>query len=135
MGSAQQAIEDQRERLMQRLQSLTARVSAPQPLREGRLMRMVGMKLEAEGCDGAIGERCRVLSETARVEAEIVGFADGRLVLMPEGDVAGLQLGARVQPLGERANVAVDEQLFGRVIGCAPLQSQRLASGQGAQSP
>jgi flagellum-specific ATP synthase len=116
MRSAQQAIEDQRERLMQRLQSLTARVSAPQPLREGRLMRMVGMKLEAEGCDGAIGERCRVLSETARVEAEIVGFADGRLVLMPEGDVAGLQLGARVQPLGERANVAVDEQLFGRVI-------------------
>jgi flagellum-specific ATP synthase len=116
MRSVQQEIEDQRGRLSQRLQTLSDRIATPVPVREGRLMRMVGMKLEAEGCDGAIGERCRVLSETAQVEAEIVGFADGRLVLMSEGDIAGLQLGARVQPLGKRASVAVDEQLFGRVI-------------------
>jgi len=88
----------------------------PTPRLEGSLVRMVGMKLEAEGCDGAIGERCRVSCEGATVDAEIVGFADGRLVLMPEGDIAGLQLGARVEPLGERAVVGVDEQLFGRVL-------------------
>ncbi|MEE4277795.1 MAG: FliI/YscN family ATPase [Halieaceae bacterium] len=86
------------------------------PRCEGSLVRMVGMKLEAEGCDGAIGERCRVSCEGASVDAEIVGFAEGRLVLMPEGDIAGLRLGACVQPLGERAIVGVDEQLFGRVI-------------------
>ena len=86
------------------------------PRREGSLVRMVGMKLEAEGCDGAIGERCRVSCDGAVVEAEIVGFAEGRLVLMPEGEIAGLQLGARVEPLGEHAVVGVDEQLFGRVL-------------------
>lgn len=106
----------QMQRLSGRVSALGSHVEAPELLREGRLMRMVGMKLEAEGCDGAIGERCRVISGNTVVDTEIVGFADGRLVLMPEGDVSGLQLGARVQPLGERAIVAVDEQLFGRVI-------------------
>ncbi|EAQ98440.1 FliI/YscN family ATPase [Congregibacter litoralis] len=106
----------QQQRVGQRLHTLAAHVHAPKLLCEGRLMRMVGMKLEAEGCDGAIGERCRVVSGSTVVDTEIVGFAEGRLVLMPEGDVSGLQLGARVQPLGERATVAVDEQLFGRVI-------------------
>ncbi|WOJ93305.1 FliI/YscN family ATPase [Congregibacter variabilis] len=116
MQSAQRHGEAQTQRLALRLRDLASRVQAPDLLREGRLMRMVGMKLEAEGCDGAIGERCRVISGNTLVDTEIVGFADGRLVLMPEGDVSGLQLGARVQPLGERASVAVDEQLFGRVI-------------------
>ncbi len=91
-------------------------VVSPRLQREGRLVRMVGMKLEVEGCDGAIGDRCRVFSERGAVEGEIVGFADGRLVIMPENDVTGLKLGARVQPLGETANVSVDEQLFGRVM-------------------
>jgi len=103
-------------RLTERLTSLAAEISTPRPVREGRIVRMVGMKLEAEGCDGAIGERCRVTSEQATVDAEIVGFAAGRLVLMPEGEVVGLQLGARVRPLGEHASVAVGAALFGRVI-------------------
>ncbi|MFK8043153.1 MAG: flagellum-specific ATP synthase FliI, partial [Congregibacter sp.] len=116
MSSAQKIRDAQMQRLGQRLATLSSHVDAPDLQCEGRLMRMVGMKLEAEGCDGAIGERCRVISDSAVVDTEIVGFADGRLVLMPEGDVSGLQLGARVVPLGERAIVAVDEQLFGRVI-------------------
>jgi flagellum-specific ATP synthase len=115
-SDAAQQIYAQQQRLQQRFDALAEGVTRPQPFCEGRLVRMVGMKLEAEGCNGAIGERCRVICDTARVDAEIVGFAEGRLVLMPEGDVSGLQLGARVQPLGERSVVAVDEQLFGRVL-------------------
>lgn len=116
MTSAAEQVHAQHQRLQQRVHALTAGVRRPQPFCEGRLVRMVGMKLEAEGCNGAIGERCRVLSDSAVVDAEIVGFAEGRLVLMPEGEVSGLQLGARVQPLGEHSVVAVDEQLFGRVL-------------------
>lgn len=108
--------EERRARLQGRLATLAAGVQEPVLVREGRLVRMVGMKLEAEGCDGAIGDRCRVISETVVVEGEVVGFAEGRLVIMPEDDVTGLKLGARVQPLGESGNVGVDEQLFGRVL-------------------
>jgi flagellum-specific ATP synthase len=103
-------------RVLQRLEYLASEVEAPAPVCEGRIVRMVGMKLEAEGCDGAIGERCRIISQQARVDAEIVGFAEGRLVLMPEGEVTGLQLGARVRPLGEHASVSVGEGLLGRVL-------------------
>ena len=116
MTHAAAEIHSRSARLTERLTSLAAGVSTPRPVREGRIVRMVGMKLEAEGCDGAIGERCRVTSEQATVDAEIVGFAEGRLVLMPEGEVLGLQLGARVRPLGEHASVAVGAALFGRVI-------------------
>jgi flagellum-specific ATP synthase len=106
----------QRQRLRQRCAAAAAHVVEPALVREGRLVRMVGMKLEAEGCEGAVGSRCRIISPGASIEAEIVGFADGRLVLMPEGDIAGLQLGARVRPMGDSAAVAVDEQLLGRVL-------------------
>jgi flagellum-specific ATP synthase len=95
---------------------LSSNVEAPTPLREGRLVRMVGMKLEADGCDAPIGGRCRILCPGTVLEAEVVGFSEGRLVLMPEGPIEGLRLGARVQPLGDAASVAVDGQLLGRVL-------------------
>ncbi|GAB5413226.1 MAG: flagellar protein export ATPase FliI [Congregibacter sp.] len=114
--SAQLQIDARAGRIRRQMQALAAGVQAP-PLRcEGRLVRMVGMKLEADGCDGAIGDRCRVVSDGVVVEGEVVGFAEGRLVIMPESEVTGLKLGARVEPLGETASVSVDEQLFGRVL-------------------
>lgn len=116
MYSAAELLGQRDEHLRSRLAALSQSVERPEPQREGSLVRMVGMKLEAEGCDGAIGDRCRVTCPGATVDAEIVGFAEGRLVLMPEGDIAGLQLGARVHPLGEGSSVGVDEQLFGRVL-------------------
>lgn len=109
-------IEARRQRVLESLASLSDAVHAPQPHRTGRLVRMVGMKLEVEGCDGAIGDRCRVVSDSVTVEGEIVGFAEGRLVVMPENEVTGLKLGARVEALGESAAVGVDDQLFGRVL-------------------
>jgi flagellum-specific ATP synthase len=96
--------------------SLAASFDPAPALREGRLVRMVGVKLEVQGCEGAIGDRCVVISGEARVEAEVVGFNDGRLILMPEGTLDGLRLGARVRPLGRAASVAVGEQLLGRVL-------------------
>ena len=49
------------------------------------------------------------------IVAEIVGFSDGRLVLMPESGVDGLAIGAPVIPLEENA-VAVGEEMMGRVL-------------------
>jgi flagellum-specific ATP synthase len=48
--------------------------------------------------------------------AEIVGFSDGRLVLMPESSVEGLAIGALVIPLEEENAVAVGEEMMGRVL-------------------
>ncbi len=84
---------------------------------EGSLIRMIGIKLEAVGCQATIGSRCRIITdEGASIEAEVVGFSDGSLFLMPEGNLRGVKLGARVVPLHTGGVVAVGEQLLGRVI-------------------
>ncbi len=119
------------QKIAESLGLLTAAIQ-PVPLQEeGTLVRMIGLKLEAVGCRAPIGGRCRILTEDgSSIEAEVVGFADGSLLLMPEGNLQGIKLGARVVPVESGGMVAVDEQLLGRVIdgagkpmdGGAPLK-------------
>jgi flagellum-specific ATP synthase len=53
---------------------------------EGTLSRMVGMTLEAVGCEAAVGGRCLVdTAEGKQIEAEVVGFSGDKLFLMPTG--------------------------------------------------
>src|SRR6218665_3449068 len=74
-----------------------------QPIVEGRLLRMVGLTLEAEGLQAALGSRCLVINNggyhPVQVEAEVMGFSDGKIFLMPVGSLAGIAPGARVVPL------------------------------------
>ena len=66
---------------------------------EGTLNRMVGMTLEAVGCEAAVGGRCLVdTAEGKQIEAEVVGFHGDKLFLMPTGDIRGVMPGARVIP-------------------------------------
>jgi flagellum-specific ATP synthase len=66
----------------------------------GRLTRVTGMVLEASGLRLAVGSCCTVLLPNGNsVEAEVVGFSEERLYLMPQNDVYGLTPGALVVPL------------------------------------
>ena len=86
-------------------------------LTQGRLTRMVGFTLEAEGCKAAIGGRCRVETDSGKMmDAEVVGFADEKLFLMPLGQPVGLSPGARVVPVTGNERVGVGSALLGRVI-------------------
>src|SRR5687768_10342418 len=102
----------------QKLEQAQARVqNVPPPVVEGVLTRMIGLTLEASGCQAAVGDRCEVLGQDgASIEAEVVGFAGDRLFLMPTGDIHGLKPNARVIPRIGAETVAVGEQLLGRVI-------------------
>ncbi|WMS89265.1 flagellar protein export ATPase FliI [Pleionea litopenaei] len=92
-------------------------VNAPELQVEGRLTRMVGLTLEAVGCQVNIGERCLVTTHQGTQEpAEVVGFSDDKIYLMPTGDIQGLGPGAAVIPTGKTASVAVGEELLGRVL-------------------
>jgi flagellum-specific ATP synthase len=89
----------------------------PAPPVEGVLTRMIGLTLEAAGCQAAVGDRCDVLgTDGARIEAEVVGFSGDRLYLMPTGDIHGLKPNARVIPRLGAETAAVGPQLLGRVI-------------------
>src|SRR6202142_2641193 len=84
---------------------------------EGTLSRMVGMTLEAIGCEAAVGGRCLVdTAEGKQVEAEGVGFSGEKLFLMPTGDIRGIMPGARVIPTRSVSSVAVGNELLGRVL-------------------
>ncbi|MCU7891264.1 MAG: flagellar protein export ATPase FliI [Candidatus Thiodiazotropha sp. (ex Ustalcina ferruginea)] len=84
---------------------------------EGRLTRMVGLTLESIGCRAAIGGQCDVVSSNGtHIEAEVVGFGEESLYLMPTGDIQGLEQGARVIPTGRVCEAVVGDHLLGRVI-------------------
>jgi flagellum-specific ATP synthase len=84
---------------------------------EGTLNRMVGMTLEAVGCEAAVGARCLIdTAEGRQIEAEVVGFANEKLFLMPTGDIRGLMPGARVVPIDGAAAIPVGDELLGRVL-------------------
>src|ERR1700733_10888743 len=84
---------------------------------EGTLSRMVGMTLEAVGCEAAVGGRCLIdTAEGKQVEAEVVGFSGDKLFLMPTGDLRGIMPGARVIPTKSVSSVPVGDNLLGRVL-------------------
>jgi len=88
-----------------------------QPKIAGRLIRMVGLTLEAVGLNVRVGDRCMVERKLAEdIEAEVVGFDRERIFLMPIEQVDGLRAGARVWPLSVAADVPVGFNLLGRVL-------------------
>ena len=83
----------------------------------GRLVRVTGLVLEAEGLRLPVGEACRVVGPDGHsVEAEVVGFSGERLLLMPSSDTWGLEPGALVFRLQGEAVVPV----FGRPGAASP---------------
>ncbi len=105
--------------LAERLKARAGRLDdfQPQPAAIGRLVRLVGMTLEAVGLSMPVGGRCLVAARNGRmVEAEVVGFDEHRLFLMPTERFEGLQPGARVVPLNRSSHIPVGMELLGRVI-------------------
>ncbi len=97
------------------------------PVVEGKLTRMVGLTLEAVGCQAAIGGRCLIQGYDRKyIEAEVVGFAGEKLFLMPTGDIRGLMPNARVIPTDRVCEAPVGEGLLGRVLDGAgrPIDAQ-----------
>ncbi|KPK02072.1 MAG: ATP synthase, partial [Nitrospira bacterium SG8_35_4] len=86
----------------------------------GRITEITGLTISATGLDVSIGEACKIYSDNAApVDAEVVGFKEGRIILMATGEVSGIRPGSRVFPLGKNIAVNVSDQLIGRVIDAA----------------
>ncbi len=91
---------------------------------EGRLTRLVGLTLEAEGCQVNVGGRCFIVSPSGEnIEAEVVGFSGSKSYLMPIESMHGAVLGARVIPTQDKHKLPVGPELLGRVVdgACQPL--------------
>jgi len=103
--------------LLNRMRSYSDLVTAPDLPVEGRLVQMTGLTLVAAGTQANIGSRCKIIVSPEREEeAEVVGFSDGNIYLMPIGRIHGLKPGARVVPVPHYPEVGVGNALLGRII-------------------
>lgn len=102
--------------LSERLLGYQASGLAPAMVASGKLTRVVGLTLEAVGCTAAVGSQCRIQTLFGEMDAEVVGFSEDRLYLMPSESLKGVIPGARVTPVGAGAGVPVGMELLGRVI-------------------
>ena len=111
----------ERTSLALRLAGYQQAVSLPsRPVVEGRLLRMVGLTLEAEGLSAAVGSRCLVMNgdrhHPLEIEAEVMGFSGSKTFLMPVGSLAGIAPGARVVPLADSGRLPMGKSMLGRVL-------------------
>jgi len=99
------------------LETLLAGLRAPPPEVHGTLVRLVGLRLEARGLHAPMGALCEIIGDHGRcTEAEVVGFNDRTLYLMPLGEPQGISPGASVRVVSDNPRVPLGDALLGRVI-------------------
>ncbi len=82
----------------------------------GHVREMTGLLIASDGPAAAVGDFCEILPLSGPVRAQVVGFREGRVLLMPLEETTGLQLGDLVVTRAEAARVGVSPQLLGRVL-------------------
>ncbi|QWR77773.1 FliI/YscN family ATPase [Candidatus Magnetomonas plexicatena] len=105
-------------------------VNKSDPLRVyGRVVEITGILIKCTGVNAAVGETCLIYSDNSDpLDAEVVGFKDGRVLLMATGDISLIRPGARVRAMGRKVSVRVGPELIGRVVSESgePLDSKGL---------
>ena len=85
----------------------------------GKVVKIVGLTIESVGPSAKLGDLCTIMIDRARgitAMAEVVGFRDKRLLLMPFENVEGIGVGCLVENTGHPLTIAVGEQLLGHTL-------------------
>lgn len=108
-----------------------ASLRAARARRIGRVSRLVGLSLEVEGVDAAIGDVIVVRTADASLEAQVVAVHGEALACMPYGEPRGVRFGAEAEGLGTAPSVPAGTGLLGRVLDGLgrPLDGRPLPAG------
>ncbi len=84
----------------------------------GKIENIVGMSIEASGGNAAVGDICRIYSGESggQIPAEVVGFKEDRILLMPYSEMKGISAGNFVRNTGRQLELKVGPFLKGRII-------------------
>ncbi|MBE9574817.1 MAG: FliI/YscN family ATPase [Proteobacteria bacterium] len=93
-------------------------ISSCQPMKlEGKIVKVAGLVAEGHGPGLSVGSLCVIEnSEGKNIQAEVVGFKDKRVIIMPFGEMRGVKPGSRIVGIDKRPVVGVGEAYLGRVI-------------------
>ena len=101
------------------LQEYLAKIDAYNPIRwTGKVTKVLGSTLECEGFKSSVGDLCKVhpLGSAPAIMAEVVGFREGRAILMPLSHLHGIGPGSEVALWRRPLGVRVGDFLLGRVL-------------------
>ena len=84
----------------------------------GRVTNVTGLVVESKGPVAKIGTVCDIFTkgDQKKVGAEVLGFKDSKVMLMPFEEIRGIGPGSRVVARQENSSVSVGQGLLGRVI-------------------
>ncbi|MBX3053625.1 MAG: FliI/YscN family ATPase [Caldilineaceae bacterium] len=110
------------------------RLAGITPLQQqGRVVQVIGLTIEAEGISPQLGEFCRIDTASGSIAAEVVGFRKSHSLIMPLGEMEGVQPGSRVTATRSLFQAPVGPGLLGRVLdglgnpidGKGPLRAEK----------
>lgn len=84
----------------------------------GKVTQVIGLMVESEGPDASVGEVCYIYPTKGcePLMAEVVGFRDNKVLLMPLGELQSIGPGCDVVGTGKPLNVSVGSELLGKVL-------------------
>lgn len=97
----------------------TSAISNATPIKVyGKITQVIGLVIEGYGPSTSIGDLCDIYSRSNEnsIKAEVVGFKDNRILLMPLGELRGIKPGDKIIKIGNKANIKTGEGLLGRII-------------------
>jgi len=84
----------------------------------GKVTQVVGLTIEAEGPEARLGELCHIMSNNSNepLLAEVVGFRDNKVLLMPLGELSQIGPGCDVVATGRTLEVKVGPEILGKIL-------------------
>lgn len=106
------------EALKRKFENLAHKCDELNPLRvDGKVSRITGLVIEATAKSGSVGDVCEIfISGRDSIKAEIVGFKNDKVQIMPLGETIGISPGSRVVLNTQPLRVPVGSQLLGRIL-------------------
>lgn len=93
-------------------------VRSCQPIKmEGKIVKVAGIVAQANGPGMSIGSLCCIKNGSGQdMQAEVIGFNDRRVIVMPFGEMRGIEPGSRIVDINKRPAIKVGEAYLGRVV-------------------
>ncbi|RDY32696.1 flagellar protein export ATPase FliI [Lachnotalea glycerini] len=85
----------------------------------GRVVKIVGLTIESVGPDAKLNDLCKIIADGEKdkyILAEVVGFKDKKILLMPFENVEGIGQGCMVENIGHPLSVPVGKELLGKTL-------------------
>lgn len=94
-------------------------LQALDPIRvNGKVTQVIGLTVESQGPEASLGDVCEIypLRSNRPIKAEVVGFKDNKVILMPLGDLHSIGPGCEVVSTGKPLTVRVGHELLGQIL-------------------